>query len=116
MQGHCKLQIYRALQMSSVTAVTQARLILTWVLPAANTALPAARKQVRSIKKKVQLQLYGRLDYQLNSKNLLTLSNNYIYDLNNQNIGDNTAISLYEVYGTSRNKSNSLLATLYVQL
>jgi hypothetical protein len=63
-------------------------------------------------KKEGTTAAYGRLDYQLNSKNLLTLSNNYIYDLNNQNIGDNTAISLYEVYGTSRNKSNSLLATL----
>jgi hypothetical protein len=63
-------------------------------------------------KKESTTALYARLDFQLNSKNLLTISNNYIYDLNNQNIGDNTAISLYEVYGTSRNKSNSTLATL----
>lgn len=56
--------------------------------------------------------IFARVDFQLNDKNLLTVSNNYVYDLNNQNINDNTAINLYEVYGTSRNKSNSTLATL----
>ena len=56
--------------------------------------------------------IFARLDFQLNEKNLLTISNNYIYDKNNQNINDNTAINLYEVYGTSRNKSNSTLASL----
>ncbi|MFD1874846.1 TonB-dependent receptor [Hymenobacter bucti] len=56
--------------------------------------------------------IFARLDFQLNDKNLLTISNNYIYDKNNQNINDNTAINLYEVYGTSRNKSNSTLASL----
>ncbi|MBD1392922.1 TonB-dependent receptor [Mucilaginibacter glaciei] len=63
-------------------------------------------------KKEKTTALYARLDFQLNKNNLLTVSNNYIYDLNNQNIGDNTAITLYETYGTSRNKSNSTLATL----
>jgi hypothetical protein len=63
-------------------------------------------------KKENTTALYARVDVQINDKNLLTVSNNYIYDLNGQNIGDNTAISLYEVYGTSRNKSNSTLATL----
>ncbi|WP_317129374.1 TonB-dependent receptor [Hymenobacter nivis] len=56
--------------------------------------------------------IFARVDFQLNNKNLLTVSNNYVYDLNNQNINDNTAINLYEVYGSSRNKSNSTLATL----
>jgi hypothetical protein len=56
--------------------------------------------------------VYARVDYQINDKNLLTVSNNYVYDLNGQNLGDNTAISLYEVYGSSRNKSNAILATL----
>ncbi|HEX8428692.1 TonB-dependent receptor [Hymenobacter sp.] len=56
--------------------------------------------------------IFARIDFQLNDKNLLTVSNNYIYDKNNQNIGDNTPINLYEVYGTSRNKSNSTLASL----
>ncbi|MBS7564939.1 TonB-dependent receptor [Mucilaginibacter sp. Bleaf8] len=56
--------------------------------------------------------IFGRIDFQINDKNLLTLSNNYIYDLNNQNIGDNSAINLYEVYGTSRNKSNNTMAML----
>ncbi|RZM07923.1 MAG: hypothetical protein EOO88_50990 [Pedobacter sp.] len=73
----------------------------------------ASSPQIGSFNKKENtVALYGRLDFQLNTKNLLTVSNNYIYDLNNQNIGDNTAINLYEVYGTSRNKSNSLLASL----
>jgi hypothetical protein len=60
--------------------------------------------------------LFARVDFQLGSKNLLTVSNNYIYDLNNQNINDNTALNLYEVYGTSRNKSNSTLASLRTTL
>jgi hypothetical protein len=60
--------------------------------------------------------LFARVDFQLGSKNLLTVSNNYVYDLNNQNINDNTALNLYEVYGTSRNKSNSTLASLRTTL
>lgn len=56
--------------------------------------------------------IFARVDFQINDKNLLTVTNNYIYDKNNQNIADNTAINLYEVYGTSRNKSNSTLASL----
>ncbi|CAM3817030.1 TonB-dependent receptor [Mucilaginibacter galii] len=73
----------------------------------------AATPQVGSFdKKETTRALFARVDFQLNSKNLLTVSNNYIYDLNNQNIGDNTAITLYETYGTTRNKSNSTLATL----
>jgi hypothetical protein len=73
----------------------------------------ASTQQFGSFDKKENTDaIYGRVDVQLNKKNLLTVSNNYIYDLNNQNIGDNSAINLYEVYGTSRNKSNSLLATL----
>lgn len=63
-------------------------------------------------KKQNTTTVFARLDFQLNSKNLLTISNNYVYDMNNQNIGDNTAITLYETYGTTRNKSNSTLATL----
>jgi hypothetical protein len=73
----------------------------------------AATPQVGSFdKKETTRAIYARVDYQIDSKNLLTVSNNYIYDLNNQNIGDNTAITLYETYGTTRNKSNSTLATL----
>jgi hypothetical protein len=69
--------------------------------------------QVGSFDKKQETNaLYARLDYQINNKNLLTISNNYIFDFNNQNIGDNSAIVLYETYGSSRNKSNSTLASL----
>ncbi|MGA9648978.1 MAG: TonB-dependent receptor [Pedobacter sp.] len=56
--------------------------------------------------------VFARFDWQLNTKNLLTLTNNFIFDRNNQNIGDNSAINLYEVYGTNRTRSNSTLATL----
>lgn len=56
--------------------------------------------------------IFGRIDWQLNAQNLLTVSNNFIYDFNAQNIGDNTSINLYEVYGDNRTKSNSTLATL----
>lgn len=73
----------------------------------------ASTPQIGSFDKKEKTTtVFARLDFQLNSKNLLTVSNNYVYDLNNQNIGDNTAITLYETYGTTRNKSNSTLATL----
>jgi hypothetical protein len=73
----------------------------------------ASTPQVGSFDKKEKTTaVYARLDFQLNSKSLLTVSNNYIYDLNNQNIGDNTAITVFETYGTTRNKSNSTLATL----
>lgn len=56
--------------------------------------------------------IFARVDWQLNAKNLLTVSDNFIYDFNPLNIGDNTAINLYEVYGNNRTKSNSTLATL----
>lgn len=56
--------------------------------------------------------VFARVDWQLNTKNLLTVTNNFIFDRNNQNIGDNSAINLYEVYGTNRTRSNSTLATL----
>jgi len=73
--------------------------------------------QVGTFDKKQETNaLYARVDYQINDKNLLTLSNNYIFDFNNQNIGDNSAIVLYETYGSSRNKSNSTLATLRTTL
>jgi hypothetical protein len=73
----------------------------------------ASSPQTGSFDKKENTNaLYARVDVQLNSKNLLTVSNNYIYDLNNQNIGDNAGIAVYETYGSTRNKSNSTLATL----
>ncbi len=56
--------------------------------------------------------LFGRIDWQLNGNNLLTIRNNFVYDRNQLGNDDNTAINLYEVYGHTRSLDNSLLATL----
>jgi hypothetical protein len=53
-----------------------------------------------------------RLDWQINNKNLLTLRNNFTYDLNKNGLADNTAINAFESYGTDKNLDNSLLLTL----
>lgn len=55
---------------------------------------------------------FGRLDWQINSKNLLTIRDNYTNDRNKLGLVDNTAINLYESTGNDFNKDNSLLATL----
>lgn len=55
---------------------------------------------------------FARLDWQINDKNLLTIRNNYMRDLNNQGINDNSNINLYEVYGTHLSTDNSLMASL----
>ncbi len=56
--------------------------------------------------------IFTRIDWQLNKKNLLTVRNNFGFDKNNQNIGDNSAINLFETYGSSKGLDNSLLFTL----
>ncbi len=53
-----------------------------------------------------------RLDWQINDKNLLTLRNNFTYDLNKNGLGDNTAINFFESYASDKNLDNSLLLTL----
>lgn len=53
-----------------------------------------------------------RLDWQINEKNLLTLRNNFTYDLNKNGLGDNTAINFFESFGNDKNLDNSLLLTL----
>ncbi|GAA4152352.1 carboxypeptidase regulatory-like domain-containing protein [Chryseobacterium ginsenosidimutans] len=53
-----------------------------------------------------------RLDWQINDKNLLTLRNNFTYDLNKNGLVDNTAINAFESYGNDKNLDNSLLLTL----
>jgi hypothetical protein len=53
-----------------------------------------------------------RLDWQINDKHLLTLRNNFTYDLNKNGLGDNTAINFFESYGNDKNLDNSLLLTL----
>ena len=55
---------------------------------------------------------FARLDYQVNSKNLLTVRNNFSWDLNSQGVNDNTSINLYEVYGDHLSTANSLMASL----
>lgn len=55
---------------------------------------------------------FARVDYQINSKNLLSVRNNFSWDLNSQGVSDNSRINLYEVYGDHLSKANSLLASL----
>ena len=56
--------------------------------------------------------LFARIDWQLDEKNLLTIRDNYIYDMDNQSDGDNTAINLYEVYSSRKSYNNSIMASL----
>ncbi|MHA4845508.1 TonB-dependent receptor [Flavitalea antarctica] len=53
-----------------------------------------------------------RLDWQINSRNLLTIRNNFTNDKNKLGLTDNTSINLYESTGDDYNRDNSLLATL----
>ncbi|MEO6546360.1 MAG: carboxypeptidase regulatory-like domain-containing protein [Ferruginibacter sp.] len=55
---------------------------------------------------------FARLDWQINSNNLLTIRDNYTNDRNKLGLVDNTAINLYESTGNDFNRDNSLLATL----
>ncbi|MCH6236011.1 TonB-dependent receptor [Cognataquiflexum rubidum] len=55
---------------------------------------------------------FARLDFQINPSNLLTIRNNFSWDLNSQGVDDNTTINLYEVYGDHLSKANSLMASL----
>lgn len=55
---------------------------------------------------------FARLDWQINSKNLLTIRDNYTNDRNKLGLVDNTAINLYESTGNDFNQDNSFLATL----
>jgi hypothetical protein len=55
---------------------------------------------------------FARVDWQINPTNLLTLRNNFSYDLNRQGVDDNTTINLYEVYGSHLSTANSFMASL----
>jgi len=55
---------------------------------------------------------FARIDWQINSKNLFTIRDNFIYDLDNQSDGDNTSINIYEVYSTRKSMNNSVMASL----
>jgi hypothetical protein len=56
--------------------------------------------------------VFGRIDWQISATTLLTVRNNFNRDENAQGVSDNTAINLYEVYGTHVSQDNSLLASL----
>ncbi|MFT3827093.1 MAG: carboxypeptidase regulatory-like domain-containing protein [Chitinophagaceae bacterium] len=53
-----------------------------------------------------------RLDWQINSKNLLTIRNNLTNDANKLGLVDNSPINLYESTGNDFNFDNSFLVTL----
>lgn len=56
--------------------------------------------------------LFARIDWQLNKKNLLTIRDNFIYDMDHESDDDNTAINLYEVYSSRKSFNNSIMASL----
>jgi hypothetical protein len=55
---------------------------------------------------------FARIDWQINSRNLLTIRDNFTSDKNKLGLTDNTAINLYESTGNDFNRDNSFLATL----
>ncbi len=63
-------------------------------------------------KKKDTHALFGRIDWQLSSKTLLTIRDNFIYDMDNQSDGDNTAINIFEVYSNRKSINNSVMASV----
>jgi hypothetical protein len=63
-------------------------------------------------KKKNTHAVFGRIDWQLNQKSLLTIRDNFIYDMDSQSDGDNTAINIYEVYSSRKSMNNSMIASL----
>ncbi|MGX9246020.1 TonB-dependent receptor [Sphingobacterium multivorum] len=63
-------------------------------------------------RKRPTTTLFARVDWQLNEKNLLTIRNNYVRDMNNQGVSDNSAINIYEVYGSHLSTDNSFMASL----
>jgi len=63
-------------------------------------------------KKKTTDAGFARFDWQINPSNLLTIRNNFIYDLDNQQEGDNSGINAFESYVNRKNLNNSLMASL----
>ncbi len=56
--------------------------------------------------------VFARLDWQINATNLLTFTDNFVNDMNNLGLSDNTSICLYESYGNVHSLNNSAMATL----
>ncbi len=58
---------------------------------------------------------FVRLDWQINSKNRLTIRNNYSDWKNPNSNSDNSNINLFEVWGNFKSRENSTLASLRTQ-
>lgn len=56
--------------------------------------------------------VFARIDWQINPTNLLTFTDNFVNDMNNLGLGDNTSITMYESYGDVHSLNNSAMATL----
>lgn len=63
-------------------------------------------------KKKGTDAIFARIDWQLNAKNLLTVRNNFIKEMDRLSEGDNTAINAYESYIDRKRFNNSIMASL----
>jgi hypothetical protein len=63
-------------------------------------------------KKKRTDAAFARIDWQINPTNLLTIRNNFIYDMDYQNEGDNSGINAFESYVNRQTINNSLMASL----
>ncbi|KEO71696.1 TonB-dependent receptor [Anditalea andensis] len=61
--------------------------------------------------RRVTHTMFGKVDWQLNAHNLLSIRNNYTRDLNSLGVSDNSSINLYEVYGDHLSTANSFLAS-----
>lgn len=55
---------------------------------------------------------FARIDWQLSPTSLLTIRDNFIYDLDNLSEGDNSGINAFESYMNRENINNSLMASL----
>lgn len=56
--------------------------------------------------------VFLRVDWQLNSRNLLTLRNNFVHEKDNLSEGDNTTINMYESYINRKKTDNSVMLSL----
>ncbi len=62
-------------------------------------------------KKRPSNAIFGRIDWQINDRNLLTIRNNFTNDMNKLGLEDNRP-AIFESYGNDKNIDNSFLATL----
>lgn len=56
--------------------------------------------------------LFGRIDWQINSKNLLSIRNNYVYEIDNLSEGDNSGINALESWIDRKKMNNSFIVSL----